>query len=249
MFGSLGTAEGNARRQTPTRTREELGHIDHFRSKTASIKPPRARLQRCRQRQPRANGAHQRAKRHLRGGLFYLHPGESSRRCPTKIASYPPRLHALHGTCSYGDRTCLRSQPSTVKRTLFKAKRTNETAEIYSHSSPRYSSLVVAASEARADIIFRHRSGRHPADRATPPFSDTTCPATRCRGHTNSTHTIFNIFSNETLVGTGGQAQVAAHDGSYNLFFIEAANAPLTTFNQFEANVRINVQHERHRRR
>ena len=97
----------------------------------------------------------------------------------------------------------------------------------------------VLASEARADIIFGTDQGSlQPAEQLL--FGDST--GNPVQGHTNTTNTLFNIFSNETLVASGGQATVGAQDGSYNLFFIEAANAPLTTFSEFEANVRINAR-------
>ena len=99
--------------------------------------------------------------------------------------------------------------------------------------------VSVLASEARADIIFSTDQGSlQPAEQLL--FGDST--GNPVQGHTNTTNTIFNIFSNETLVASGGQATVGAQDGSYNLFFIEAANAPLTTFSEFEANVRINAR-------
>jgi len=97
----------------------------------------------------------------------------------------------------------------------------------------------VLASEARADIIFGTDQGSlQPAEQLL--FGDST--GNPVQGHTNTTNTLFNIFSNEALVASGGQATVGAQDGSYNLFFIQAANAPLTTFSEFEANVRINAR-------
>jgi len=61
------------------------------------------------------------------------------------------------------------------------------------------------------------------------------------QGKTNQSDTLFDIFSNETLTGAGGQARVEAADGWFSLFFIQA-NDPAIFFNEFKANVRIDAQ-------
>ena len=101
--------------------------------------------------------------------------------------------------------------------------------------------VLVLARDARADIIFGTGQGAIQPDEQLL-FSDSDAPGNPIQGYTNTTHTIFNIYSNETLVGNGGQARVTAEDGSYNLFFIEAADAPSVVFNQFEANVRVDAK-------
>lgn len=100
-------------------------------------------------------------------------------------------------------------------------------------------SVFVLARDARADIIFSTDQGSlQPTEQLL--FGDSS--GNPVQGHTNTTNTIFNIYSNETLVASGGQATVGALDGSYNLFFIEAADAPSVVFNEFEANVVIKTR-------
>ena len=101
--------------------------------------------------------------------------------------------------------------------------------------------VLVLARDARADIIFGTGQGVIQPDEQLL-FSDSELPGNPVQGYTNTTHTIFNVYNNETLIGTGGQARVLAEDGSYNLFFIESADSPSIVFSQFEANVRIEAK-------
>jgi hypothetical protein len=101
--------------------------------------------------------------------------------------------------------------------------------------------VLALARDARADIIFEAGQGGQgslqPDEQLL--FGDST--GNPVQGHTNTTNTLFNIYSNESLVASGGQATVGAEDGSYNLFFIEAVD-PSVVFSEFEANVVIKAR-------
>jgi len=100
-------------------------------------------------------------------------------------------------------------------------------------------SILVFAGSARADIIFSTNQGSLQPDEQLLFGSETT--GNPVQGYTNTTHTIFDIYSDEELVASGGQATVGSVDGHYNLFFITPDDTSVT-FNQFEANVRIDAQ-------
>ena len=99
--------------------------------------------------------------------------------------------------------------------------------------------IIVMASDARADIIFSTDQGSLQPDEQLL-FGDST--GTTVQGHTNTTGTLFNISSDETLVANGGQATVSALDGSYNLFLIQSTDPSAILFSEFEANVVINAK-------
>lgn len=96
------------------------------------------------------------------------------------------------------------------------------------------------AADARADIIFSTSQGSLQPDEQLM-FNSGTTTGNPVQGHTNTTNTLFDIYSNETLVASGGQATVSAEDGLFTLFFLQPHD-PLATFSEFEANVGIETQ-------
>lgn len=100
--------------------------------------------------------------------------------------------------------------------------------------------VVGSASDASADIIFSTSQGSLQPDEQLL-FNTGTTTGNPVSGFTNTTNTIFDIYSNETLVASGGQATVSAQDGLYTLFFIEA-NDPGVVFSEFEANIKIQAR-------
>jgi hypothetical protein len=100
--------------------------------------------------------------------------------------------------------------------------------------------VIGLASNANADIIFSTKQGSLQPDEQLL-FNDGTTTGNPVTGHTNTTNSLFDIYSNETLVASGGQAKVSAEDGLYSLLFF-TAHDPSGLFSQFEANLDIETQ-------
>ena len=100
--------------------------------------------------------------------------------------------------------------------------------------------MLVCANEARADIIFSTNQGSLQPDEQLL-FNNGTTTGNPVQGHTNTTNTLFDIYSDETLEAHGGQATVGSVDGTYTLFFLQPHDVS-NFFSEFKANVNIDAQ-------
>lgn len=100
--------------------------------------------------------------------------------------------------------------------------------------------IATGATEASANITFSLNQGTlQPAENLLFNESWLVDNATTVQGATNQTDTLYNISSDEVLVTPStGQARVIGADGSFDLFFLRAAN-PNGFFAEFEANLQI----------
>jgi hypothetical protein len=100
--------------------------------------------------------------------------------------------------------------------------------------------LGVGVTSASADIIFydNNPGALQPAENLL--FNDPSLSLTglTVQGITTTTKTVFDITGEESLVGDGGQANVAGADKTFTYLLFQAHD-PSTLFTQFEANLTV----------
>jgi hypothetical protein len=97
----------------------------------------------------------------------------------------------------------------------------------------------LTAGEARADLIIQ--VGRHhvqPEENLLFNEEYLVREGNPVQGETNKTEEIYNIYGNETLVASGGQARVEAADGGFNYARLDALR-PNIFFSEYEANLKL----------
>lgn len=100
--------------------------------------------------------------------------------------------------------------------------------------------MCAGVQSARADIIFyaKDPGALQPAENLL--FNDPSLALTglTVQGITNTTASVFDMTGLESLVGSGGQANVTGQDGTFTYLLFEAHD-PTTLFTEFEANLTV----------
>ena len=99
---------------------------------------------------------------------------------------------------------------------------------------------AVGASPARADIIFYANDPGAVQPDENLLFNDPSLTLTgmTVEGITNTTATLFDISGQESLVASGGQANITGQDGTFTYMLLQPEDLT-TSFGQFEANLTV----------